>query len=196
MQFLVDSGAAVSCIPAQPAHFHSKCKEPLVASNGTHISTYGIQCMTLDLGLDRKFSFNFVIADVNSPILGADFLGQNKLLIDFGNLMLSDSRCLQLSTNCVPLSPTYHNQTSDGQPHGQSNFHQLRGFKLNTQRDMVPLQSGNSLVGNIASEVKNNSTLVSRNSFCPSVWLQFTKWLYLFLFSNDFSCVCLSVWTR
>ena len=75
LRFLVDTGAQVSVIPPTPAqrkHTHDNFQ--LQAVNSSPITTYGNQSLTLDLGLRRTFCWVFVIADVQSPILGADFL--------------------------------------------------------------------------------------------------------------------------
>ena len=91
-KFLVDTGAQVSVIPptsAQKKHgrhdgFH------LQAVNSSPIATYGSQLLTLDLGLRRTFRWVFVIADVQSLILGADFLQHFGLMVDVRHSELSD----------------------------------------------------------------------------------------------------------
>lgn len=42
----------------------------------------GDQLKTIDLGLNRQFTWNFIIADVKVPIIGSDFLAHFDLLID------------------------------------------------------------------------------------------------------------------
>jgi len=91
LRFLVDTGAQVSAIPPTPV----QCKHPqeglcLQAVNNSTISTYGNQLLTLDLGLRRSFRWIFVIADVQTPILGADFLQHFGLLVDVRHICLSD----------------------------------------------------------------------------------------------------------
>ncbi|GFW09093.1 hypothetical protein TNCV_3081851 [Trichonephila clavipes] len=51
----------------------------LLAANSTKILTYRTRCLTLDLGLKRKFNWSFLIADILQPILGADFLESQKV---------------------------------------------------------------------------------------------------------------------
>lgn len=46
--------------------------------------------MATDLGLRRKFSWNFLQAEVTSAIIGADFLAHFGLLVDLGNRRLID----------------------------------------------------------------------------------------------------------
>ena len=90
-KFLVDTGAQVSVIPptsAQKKHRHDGFH--LQAVNSSPIATYGSQLLTLDLGLRRTFRWVFVIADVQSPILGADFLRHFGLMVDVRHSELSD----------------------------------------------------------------------------------------------------------
>ena len=74
-RFLMDTGAQVSAIPPTPVQRkHPQKGLCLQAVNNSTIATYGNQLLTLDLGLRRLFRWIFVIADVQTPILGADFL--------------------------------------------------------------------------------------------------------------------------
>ncbi|GFW11866.1 hypothetical protein TNCV_4100771 [Trichonephila clavipes] len=54
----------------------------LFAANNTQIPAYGMVRKELNLGLRRPFIWTFIIADVSSPIIGADFLKHFNLLID------------------------------------------------------------------------------------------------------------------
>ena len=63
----------------------------LQAVNNTTIATYGTRSLTLDLGLRRTFRWVFVIADITTPILGADFLQNYDLLVDMRHNRLSDA---------------------------------------------------------------------------------------------------------
>ena len=74
-RFLVDTGAEVSVLPPsrrELKHRDEGCN--LLAVNGSTIPTYGKCSLTLDLGLRCTFRWVFVIANIKSPILGADFL--------------------------------------------------------------------------------------------------------------------------
>ena len=91
-RFLVDTGSEVSVIPLTL----SKRKSPpdkltLIAVNSTPITTYGKQSLTLNLGLRRSFAWIFIIADVQRPILGADFLRHFGLSVDMKHRRLSDA---------------------------------------------------------------------------------------------------------
>lgn len=90
--FLVDTGANISVIPATKKPYCSyKCSEyRLYAANGTEIKTYGVKTLILDLNLRRPYRWSFIIADVNQPILGADFLSHHKLVVDVYRKKLID----------------------------------------------------------------------------------------------------------
>ena len=62
----------------------------LFAANGSKIKTYGSQRLTVELGLRRSFSWTFVLSDVTTPIIGADFLRHFDLLVDIKNGKLID----------------------------------------------------------------------------------------------------------
>ncbi|GFU11222.1 hypothetical protein TNCV_3290331 [Trichonephila clavipes] len=52
----------------------------LFAANNTKIPAYGMVRKELNLGLRRPFIWTFIIADVSSPIIGADFLNNPSLI--------------------------------------------------------------------------------------------------------------------
>ena len=90
-RFLVDTGAEVSVVP--PSRTERKRQRDnlsLQAVNNTSIPTYGTRSLTLDFGLRRTFRWVFVVADIAFPILGADFLQYNNLLVDMRHKRLSD----------------------------------------------------------------------------------------------------------
>lgn len=108
-KFLVDSGSVVSIIPkrvvAQPLQKQSLS---LQAANGTPIATFGTRNLTLNLGLRRSFSWPFIIADVQTAILGADVLKHHGLIIDLQGRRLLDD-LTKLSTTCVlDVAPAVH----------------------------------------------------------------------------------------
>lgn len=91
LKFLIDSGSDLSIIPPDKTRkliadnsFH------LFAANGSQIKTFGQKMTTVTLGLRRNFTWSFIVADVSKPIIGADFLKQNKLLIDLNKKQLID----------------------------------------------------------------------------------------------------------
>lgn len=91
-KYLIDTGSDVSCIPLQK-HGRKTTPEPFVlyAANNTQIKTFGTQLLSLDLGLRRNFRWKFIIAQVTTPIIGADFLRHYGLLVDLKGRKLVDS---------------------------------------------------------------------------------------------------------
>ena len=89
--FLIDTGAEVSIIPSTSADKNNCCHLTLQAVNNSPISTFGTHSLTLNLGLRRTFHWEFVIAEVKTPILGADLLHYYGLLVDMGHKRLIDT---------------------------------------------------------------------------------------------------------
>lgn len=90
-EFLVDTGADLCVFPRRLVRGRrNKTGYELSAANGSPVATYGTITMSLNLGLRRDFLWDFVIADVSRPILGADFLAHYDLLVDLRNKRLVD----------------------------------------------------------------------------------------------------------
>ncbi|GFW85499.1 hypothetical protein TNCV_145441 [Trichonephila clavipes] len=82
-KFLIDSGSEICVIPPSPTMNKSpQSNFSLFAPNNTKIPAYGMVRKELNLGLRRPFIWTFIMADVSSPIIGADFLKYFNLLID------------------------------------------------------------------------------------------------------------------
>ncbi|XP_033218483.1 uncharacterized protein LOC117173944 [Belonocnema kinseyi] len=91
-QYLIDTGADLCVLPRTTVRGRrEKSNYGLYAANNSIIATYGIELITLDLGLRRKFSWRFVIADVTEPIIRVDFLDHFDLLVDIRNQRVVDS---------------------------------------------------------------------------------------------------------
>ena len=89
LTFLVDTGADIFLIPkgnskAQPSAFK------LVAANNSVINTYGTKDLVLNFRLKRKFPWQFHLADIPHPILGADCLNSYGLVVDVRQHRLID----------------------------------------------------------------------------------------------------------
>lgn len=123
-RFLVDTGAEVSVIPPSSL---DKRRGPnpnvtLQAVNQSSIDTYGERSLTLDFGLRRTFRWVFIIANVGTPIIGADFLQFFNLLVDIKNHRLRDiTTSLTINGFCTnsdtpSVSPTF------SRPSGKSRF--------------------------------------------------------------------------
>ena len=92
-KYLIDTGAAVSILPKSCANRISDADcLPLVAANNTTIITYGTSKRVVDVGLKRDYTWNFIVADVQQPILRADFLIHYSLLVDWRSRCLRDMR--------------------------------------------------------------------------------------------------------
>ena len=78
-KWLVDGGALLSIMPPTPQQrLRGPNNVKLKAANGSDIPCYGSCDRTIIIG-EQSFSFHFIIADVQSRILGADFLAKNYL---------------------------------------------------------------------------------------------------------------------
>lgn len=92
LSFLIDTGADLCVYPRRLlSESLPKSAYELFAANGTRIATYGTIAVDLDLGLRRSFTWFFVVADVNSPIIDIDFLCHYGLLVDPRNKQLVDT---------------------------------------------------------------------------------------------------------
>lgn len=94
--FLIDSGASVSVVPLsfrRKTGFHpTSIPRQLKAANGTVLETLGTWTHVLHLpGLTPK-PWTFVVAEVTTPIIGADLLRKWSLVLDFrhGRLFAGD----------------------------------------------------------------------------------------------------------
>jgi len=102
-KFLVDTGSTVSLIPFSLVKPFEKniSLNNLFAANGSCIQTFG--SLNLDLQLNEKiYNWTFIIAKVNNPILGADFLTFYNMLVDCKNkriFNLGDHHEIKLEKN-------------------------------------------------------------------------------------------------
>lgn len=109
MQFLIDTGADVSVIPKGSRSVkHKPTSMKLFAANGTSINVYGEATLKVNLGLRREFLWTFLIADVTSGIIGADFIRHFDLLIDLKrNRIIDNNTSLQSTAQAViDISPS------------------------------------------------------------------------------------------
>lgn len=89
---LIDTGSVISIWPKSAKVIISKpTNYDLIAANGTKINNYGETFHEPDLDLRRSFPFTFVVADVEYPIIGADFLSKYDLLPDIRRNKLMDN---------------------------------------------------------------------------------------------------------
>ena len=90
----------------------------LLAANGSKIQSFETKKLTLHFN-SGIYHWEFVVAQVSKPLLGADFLRINKLLVDMANRQLVDA------TFCT--SPLGH--TSMLAPHLGTIAHPINKFK-------------------------------------------------------------------
>jgi cleavage and polyadenylation specificity factor subunit 1 len=110
-EFLIDTGAEVSLIPATPADRRRQHADSisLTAANGSNIPSFGVRSAHVSLG-DRRFPASFVVASVRRPILGADFLRRHNLLVDMRGRRLIDavtftSYACSVAAGVTPIAP-------------------------------------------------------------------------------------------
>ncbi len=90
-RLLVDSGAQRSIPPARTVDTMTGGHGPQMdAANGTPIRTYGTRYVEVSFG-GRRFGWDFVMAAVSTPLLGADFLCAFNLPVDVTNCRLIDA---------------------------------------------------------------------------------------------------------
>lgn len=130
-RFLVDTGSDLSIIPATSKDRKSSSSQwQLHAANGTVIKTFGHRFVTTDMGLRRKFSWNFIIADVSTPIIGADFLAHFGIIVDLKRRRLIDSTTKLHSIGGL-VTPTLFNVTTVVGSHPFKDlFEEFRGITL------------------------------------------------------------------
>ncbi|KFD61463.1 hypothetical protein M514_26359 [Trichuris suis] len=101
-RYLVDSGSEVSILPPsrRTARVPPAAGPRLRAANGTRIIVFEANRLAkIDLGLGRPYRFKFLVADVPTAILGADFLREYGLIPDLKAGCLRDGVTF-LSTAC------------------------------------------------------------------------------------------------
>jgi len=99
--FLIDCGSDVSVFPiTYTKKPRTRTNYTLFAANNSPIHTYGLHPLEVDVGLPSHYVWNFVLADVHIPIIGADFLKRYHLLPDLTERKLVDGKTL-CSTKCI-----------------------------------------------------------------------------------------------
>ena len=106
-EFLVDTGAQVSVIPASQLDREIGRKDGprLQAANGSTIQTYGTTERFLRLG-GRAMKAKFYRAEVKRPLLGADFLMRHKLLVDMAGKRLLDTENIPTGIETLEVQAT------------------------------------------------------------------------------------------
>jgi hypothetical protein len=105
-RYLVDTGSDLCVFPRKllPGR-RERSDYTLYAGNGTTIPTYGWTPRSLNLRLRRDFTWRFVVADVQLPIIGVNLLSHYKLLVDYRNNRLLDGFTYLSAPGLI--APTY-----------------------------------------------------------------------------------------
>ena len=95
LHLLIDTGACRSLLPKSKVH--SGCiagtDTNLIAANGSRILTYGYKTLQLSFA-GSKYKWDFIVAYISTPIIGADFLANFNLLVDMANRRLVNASTL------------------------------------------------------------------------------------------------------
>lgn len=149
IKFLLDTGAEVSVIP--PDRQQQRCPDNnifLFAANKSPMKTYGEKNLTLNIGLRCNLKWNFIIAEVSQPTLGADFLSHHNLIISMKQRKLFDGST-NIATKCSVAtieSPILGLSTIDN----NDKFHQLlKSFPQITQPQQKPPAAAHDVVHHI-----------------------------------------------
>ena len=119
VNFLIDSGAAFSLLPISFTPTAPSSSLPsLFTASGQPLQILGTTKLTFSFpNFPNKFVWNFLIANVQSPILGSDFLAAYDLLVDckFGRLLnrsrnTSTENCLTHATDDISSPPCINNK--------------------------------------------------------------------------------------
>jgi hypothetical protein len=104
-RYLIDTGSDLCVFPRKLLPGRRKRTDySLYAANGTTISTYGWTSQSLNLGLRREFTWRFVVADVQLPIIGVDLLSHYCLLVNCRNNRLLDGVTSLSTPGCTVTS--------------------------------------------------------------------------------------------
>jgi hypothetical protein len=89
-KFLVDTGASFSCVPRGSRPTGVDDLPRLKAAGGQSIQCFGELAADVCFG-GRRFAWKFLIAAVEEPLLGGDFLKHYKLVVDLANECLLEA---------------------------------------------------------------------------------------------------------
>lgn len=113
LRFLIDTGAEVSVVPQHRfKEFKAKAELVLAAANGANIYTFGYKTLQIDIGLKYSFKHTFIVAAVDYPIIGADFLFQYGLLLDIRQRKLVEKQSnMYVQVQCMSkkAEPNFQN---------------------------------------------------------------------------------------
>ena len=121
VRFLIDTGSDVSILPASKFQKRHQAKMTLSAANSSPIQVYTSQTLSLDFGLRRIFKWSFLVGNVSTPIIGADFLYNFNLVPDLNKQILLDLKT-NLNCHCIVRSSNIHSVKTVS---GNTIYHEL-----------------------------------------------------------------------
>ncbi|GFT96565.1 transposon Ty3-G Gag-Pol polyprotein [Trichonephila clavipes] len=119
--FLIDMGSDVSRIPATKTQRQNNLQMTLSAASTSPIHVYTTQTLSLDLVLRRIFQWTFLVGNVSTPIIGADFLYNFRLVPDISKQALLDSET-NIKCHCILGNSRIHSIKTVS---GDSVYHEL-----------------------------------------------------------------------
>ncbi|XP_023229853.1 uncharacterized protein LOC111630069 [Centruroides sculpturatus] len=90
INFLVNTGSNVSIFPVSSSQKKRASQMTLMAASTTAIHVYDQRTLTLDFGLKKIFRWKFLIGNVSTAIIGADFLYHFHLVPNLKRKCLTD----------------------------------------------------------------------------------------------------------
>ncbi|KAL1117502.1 hypothetical protein AAG570_003821 [Ranatra chinensis] len=108
--FLVDTGASISALPRR-GQTTTQSGTAVYAANETKINTNGTITALVNFGLQHPFRWTYILADIQHPIIDADFLTNFGLLVDLRRTKFVDEET-GLATrgkSILVATPTIHN---------------------------------------------------------------------------------------
>lgn len=102
VKYLIDSGAEHSVLPlklANKSNLNASILQ-LITPDGKSIKTYGKQVLKLQFD-NQHYLVSFIVADISEPILGIDFLSENKITINPAENLLQTKQTNHVCINNV-----------------------------------------------------------------------------------------------
>ena len=113
--FLIDTGADISILPASSRDIKNLQQTRLLpAPDGKSIPSFGTRLFFFVLE-STKYSWSFIIAAVKRPILGADFLNENGILVNVERERLINSSTYNI-TSIIPRRKSLMNVEDNPAP--------------------------------------------------------------------------------
>ena len=165
IQFLIDTGATVSCLPSNQFKPTEQCSIQLSAANGTAIQCNGNRDMQIVIN-DKIYKWQFHVCNVSQPIIGDDFLSHFGFLIDYKTNRLSthtEQKHASSNINSIQSVNICHEINLNGNPKSNQ-FRRLYGDKLKAAKlwfDRM-LQAGKCRPSN--SPISSPLVVVNKNN--------------------------------